>query len=283
MITVHLLGGLGNQMFQYALARKLALKHQTQIRLDLELYSKSRGYIHRFELDKLNVTPFVKMRYSFALSALRGLARRLGKSGLPTPGFYFEKTASRFEPGALSIRNGTCLEGYFQSERYFSDIADTIREEFKPRDRKTLGHVRETLAILRQAGKDVVSLHVRRSNYLRVKSDGSLVVPIAKLQQAMARFPDAVFLVFSDDQTWCRENIVGPHIHFSPFSNEIEDLTAMSLCDHNIIANSSFSWWGAWLNQNPQKIVVAPANWSSPGLPATDEPEDICPPSWIRI
>jgi hypothetical protein len=285
LITARLTGGLGNQMFVYAAARRLALHRGSGVCLDLELFARagSRKYIHELELPLLSTEKFTipgplsRLR----LHVVRAAARRLHGFGLGLPFVFWEKGPD-FDPAVLGLPDGTTLFGYFQSERYFADIAETIRSEFQPRDPGVVLRVEATLAAIRRAGRDLVSLHVRRANYITVKADGSLVVPPAKVRSAMARFADADFLVFSDDLAWCRENIQGKNVRYSPFKTGVEDLAAMARCDHHILANSTFSWWGAWLNPSPNKIVIAPANWHSPDSDQPDGIRDLCPPAWIR-
>ena len=286
MITIRIAGGLGNQMFQYAVARGLALKHNTTLQLDLSLFKESVGYIHRYELDQLTVSDYSTPSGLAAarLYILRHGTKRLAGAGMSLGAVYWEKEGDpSFDPDVLALPDGFFLNGYFQSEHYFTQIASTIREEFQPRDSNVLQRVRNALTDVRRAGRPLVSVHVRRSNYLTVRADGSLVVPLQKTLDKMARFDRADFLVFSDDMQWCRQNITGENVRYSPFTSGIEDMAAMAHCDHHIIANSSFSWWGAWLNPNPEKIVIAPANWNHPGSDGDGGHRDLCPPGWIKL
>ena len=147
-----------------------------------------------------------------------------------------------------------------------------IRQDFAPKDTALVARVAATVRGIRRRDRPVVSLHVRRGDFLRV--DG-LVVASKQRQAAMNQFPGADFLVFSDDLAWCRSNVRGENVFYSPFQGMLEDFWGMACCDHNIIANSTFSWWAAWLNPNPERIVVAPANGVGDA--------DFYPPDWRLV
>ena len=161
-----------------------------------------------------------------------------------------------FEYSLIPEMDELTLFGYFQSEKYFEDFADDLRKEFTF---KELGE---------SANENVVSVHVRRGDY-------------TKLQDHHPIFKDHSFLVFSNDIEWCKENIKGPRVMYSEEESAAKDLQLMASCDHNIIANSSFSWWGAWLNDNPNKKVIAPKEWFGPAKPV--ETKDIYCKDWIIL
>ncbi|MGH6923844.1 MAG: alpha-1,2-fucosyltransferase [Propylenella sp.] len=258
MITVRLTGGLGNQMFQYAATWRLAQKHRTFVRLDVSRYRNNR---RSFELGSFALWGAALATSRSPRLALRLSAQRLlQKVGLPVPYLYLERDVT-FSEAVLDLPNGSMLIGYFQSERYFADVRDQIAAQFRPKDRELSERVHRTVEALRRPHQPLVSVHVRRGDYLHIYPNEGLVVPVARIREAMARFPGAVFLMFSDDQAWCQEHFASEGVFMSPFVSPFEDLLGMTACDHNIIANSSFSWWGAWLNRNPTKIVLAPENW----------------------
>lgn len=288
MITVRVSGGLGNQLFQYAAARRLALKHHTTLRLELSFYG---SYLTRAVEPQY---PFVLSAFALAdalvpqgatlaaLQAGRFVARALRKARLPYPAhFYFAQHSGLFDPRVLDLPDGSFLTGHFQSERYFADIAPTVRREFRLKDGARQSAIEARVADLR-GSRPLVSLHVRRLGFLTTTREDK-VVPREKILEATALFADCDFLVFSDDQDWCRENLSMPNIRYSPFQTNIEDLIAMAACDHHIIANSTFSWWGAWLNPKESKRVVAPARWSSHRREDTIAHRDLLPGAWIRI
>jgi hypothetical protein len=166
------------------------------------------------------------------------------------------------------------LNGFWQSENYFSNVSELIRQQLQP--------TTEILEKLKQHlnGKSV-SLHVRRTDY--VTSNG--YHPVQTLEyyskglEIIGNYDQ--LLVFSDDINWCKENLKYDNILFIENQDNIEDLWLMSLCDHNIIANSSFSWWGAWLNQNQNKIVITPNNWFGPQANLNEL--NMIPDNWIKI
>ncbi len=176
------------------------------------------------------------------------------------PNFFYEEIPKDL----TNIR----LNGYFQSYKYFEDYEDEIRTEF---------------GFAAGAGFDAVSIHVRRGDYLTY-ADKHPSPPLHYFQQAIEQFGDSQFMVFSDDIQWCHKNFKGDRFYFSDSKDPWADLRAMALCRDNIISNSTFSWWGAWLNNNDEKIVVTPdeQNWFGPGNKHLDV-KDLIPETWTRI
>jgi hypothetical protein len=280
MITVHLGGGLGNQMFQYSAARSLAERHRTNVRLDLYSFRKATK-----RLDDPEGRPFALDCFTLPGSVVAGRVygrvtrhrRRIENAWLRRLAMphLFKETRTPYEPTVYDpdferLPDGTYLWGFFQSYRYFVDAAAQIHADFAPKDPAVLTRVEAALRGIRRGSRPLVSLHVRRGDYLRF--DGLVVAPHQR-QAAMDRFRDADFLVFSDDLTWCRANIQGPNVFYSPFKSMLDDFWGMVCCDHNIIANSTFSWWAAWLNPNPARIVVGPT-WHE------GNDADYYPPDW---
>jgi len=193
----------------------------------------------------------------------------------------------------VRITRSTNLIGFFQSQRYFARCESLVREYFAPS-----GDMRERLEakMRRFEGRQVCSLHVRRGDYVGNPRFHDLMES-DYYRDACSRFDkETIFLVFSDDVEWCRERFAGPRFIFSNAPNDIADLFVMSMCDSHIIANSSFSWWGAWLNPSPTKTVITPRRWfagdhDDPNVPFQIVPEvrgyhdtrDLIPDGWIRI
>lgn len=280
MITVFIGGGLGNQMFQFAAARSLAQRHRTTVRLDLYSFRKATK-----SLDDPAGRPYALDRFALPGTVVAGPIygrvtrhrRRIGNARLlhfAMPHLFKEEMGGPgYNPDFERLPDGTYLWGFFQSHRYFADATAQLRVDFAPKDAAPLSRVEATLQGIRRVGRPLVSLHVRRGDYLRF--DG-LFLPDRQRQAAMDQFPDADFLVFSDDLAWCRANIRGDNVFYSPFQGVLDDFWAMSRCDHNIIANSTFSWWAAWLNPNPARIVVAPRR-------RRDDDADFYPPDWRLV
>ena len=163
------------------------------------------------------------------------------------------------------------LDGYWQTEKYF--------KEFRDRIISTFGYPWK----LRHG---TVSVHVRRGDYLEIKKGGQFKhppVPKEWMEAAMALFPGWHFIFFSDDINWCQITFSGrKDCSFSKGVDEVSDLIEMSCCEHQICSASTFSWWGAWLNQNPKKRIVMPKHWLSPGWGGLDT-SDVVPPKWERM
>jgi len=155
------------------------------------------------------------------------------------------------------------LGGYYQSEKYFLDHEDEIRDmlSFK---QEIVDSVTDKNSEILSNESPKISMHLRRGDYLKWPNHHP-VLDVSFFERASKEFPeDSIFLVFSDDPEWCKQNFPKGNYVFIEGQEDYEDLCLMTLCDHNCIANSTFSWWGAWLNPNPNKIVVAPKAWFGP-------------------
>lgn len=273
MITVNIKGGLGNQMFQYAAGRALALRNDDELSLTRSEY---QGDIERpFSLTAFNITGNVIPLANISL--YRRLVVRLRQK--LTRDFFVN-----FDPSILVKKGDTYLDGYFQSEKYFSDAADTIKRDFTLKE--TLQGAAAEAAVLLRRDERAVSLHVRRGDYVDHPEFGGVATK-AYYEEAMRCMRDQVtgahFYIFSDDIAWCRDHLpLDNEATFisQPEFKDYEELVLMSLAQHHIIANSSFSWWSAWLGRNPHKSVIAPRRWSNLH---EDWYRDIIPASWIRI
>jgi hypothetical protein len=288
MILVLLKGGLGNQMFQYAAARSLATRTGADVALDLSFLEARpanqdwtpRDYaLHCYSLpariadaggrDRLLRPPWHWK-----------LARKLGLAGRRV----LRERSARFDPRFLALGSEAYLDGYFQSEKYFAPIADTLRSEF------VVAPAAAQRALLDELGAhESVSVHVRRGDYVGNPTAAAYhgVCSPAYYRSAAAHLQAHVaglrYYVFSDDPAWARANLElpGPTVFVDPPSaSPAQDLQLMRSCRHHIVANSSFSWWGAWLNPRPDKRVVAPRPWF---MAADHDDADLVPSSWTRI
>lgn len=273
MITVNIKGGLGNQMFQYACARALSLKNNDNLQL---IRNESIGDIARpFSLTAFDIQGEVVTEKNVP-SCLRILSKIRQKI---TREFYVN-----FQPSILNRKGEVYLDGYFQSEKYFIDFVDIIRQDFILKGSLTK-QAAEAAALI-QASLSGISLHVRRGDYLK-ESDFKDIADKEYYKKAIdyivEKIDNAHFFIFSDDIEWCKSNLTLPSntvFVSGPEMKDYEELTLMSLCRHHIIANSSFSWWGAWLGSNPEKIVITPIRWANVH---EDWYRDIIPETWIRI
>ncbi len=185
----------------------------------------------------------------------------------------------RYDESLLDVKFGTVI-GYFQSEKYFDSISHIVRREFVFREslnrEYAMGMYQEICST-----PNSIALHVRRQDYVALQQFHGLV-PLGYYNEGIARiratYPDSQVFVFSDDINWCIENVEGSIVLGT---TEYEDMQLMAACQHAVIANSSFSWWGAWLGDNkPDRVVVAPQRWfTDPNMDSTD----IVPDRWVRL
>jgi hypothetical protein len=310
MVIVQLGGGVGNQMFQYATARRLAHARGVALKLDLSSYGpygdtqapgleafRRHVRLREYRILADQATPqeiaALKDPYSDNSKTLSRIVRqfRRFRPSLAWPKTHFRERRYRFDPDVLELQVPCYLSGYWQSEKYFSDIVEIIRQELAPVDSTLLQYAHSYVANLRGRGGTIVSLHVRRGELAvaqeKLKSTRGVFGPptgLGYIQEAIRQFdPNCKFIVFSDsapDIVWCKENVKAKYVHFSEGHNDIQDMVLMSACDHHIIA-STFSWWAAWLNPRPGRRVVAPRRWGHPGgVMVTD---DLIPPGWTMV
>ena len=262
MIIIKIKGGLGNQLFQYAVGRALALHHRLPLKLDLTIFKTYK--LHRYLLDQFAIQADIatedeiiklKGRNNVLFSALR-------KAGLVKRKSYLKEKRSSYFDASVFKKDDVYLDGYWQNELYFSDI----REELL-RDLTSISSMSELGVVYMEGIKNSnsVSLHVRRGNYLNLKNFNVLDINyyMKAVEYIRKNVEKPTFYIFSDDLEWCKNSLgfLDNCIFVDSTKTEIDDLKLMSFCKHNIIANSSFSWWGAWLNQNCKKTVIAPKGW----------------------
>jgi len=296
-IWVQLQGGLGNQMFQYAAGRALACRHRARLGLDLSWFGDMAGATPRaYSLDSFPLCEGLSIS-KLAVGAAeptrgwrRLLSRRRSDPVTPFRLAVIDETDARSAEAFAALPEHVLLSGYWQSELYFRSIAETLVAEFAFPPLPS-GQARDLGHRIGQA-TNPVAVHVRRGDYVsseRARSlHGGCCTPayyrkaIGLLCSRMVR-PD--LFIFSDDPDWVRANF-----DFCGNPGEVVDLTSqagaphhdmqlMALCRHHVIANSSFSWWGAWLSRT-RGIVCAPARWFAD---APDDQPERCPADWIRI
>lgn len=266
MITMKRLGDygrLGNQLFQYAALRGVSAK---------------RGYVVR--LPREHELSFTEV---FRISE-----RRLTLDEEQLIVNQYREPDIRFSPEIFDIPDNCDVHGYFQSEKYFQHCATELRRAL--RFRRDVTYAARAAAVqvmgLRWPGsRPTVSMHVRRGDYVALPDHHPLCGEEyyhAALETIESQVGPARVVVFSDDIDWCRGAFTGRRFRFSEGNDEATDLALMASCDHHVIANSSFSWWGAWLNPSAKKLVIAPRLWR--GVKAKDpEAPDQTPPDWLRM
>lgn len=288
MIVTRVVGGLGSQMFQYAAGRRLAGKLGTNLKLDLSWFSGRRDRHYALGAFNIRATPCSRADIASVTGArptrrdrlLRGLGIRPAP---PVLALCEEERPYHFDRAFLKQRDNVYLSGAWQSERYFEDIPDLLRTELSVHG-PAKGRNRELLQQIVHC--ESVAVHVRRGDD---DADPAASARRATCEpdyyhRAIAQLVQAVhrphFFVFSDDPAWVRANLAfeqpATMVDHNGPTRDHEDMRLMRGCKHSIIANSAFGWWGAWLNRNPAKIVIAPKRW------LRDEPTpDLVPHGWI--
>ncbi len=299
MIIVKLMGGLGNQMFQYAVGKALAVKWNVPLKLDVSfLNDKSfkENFTHRdYELAVFNVTSeiaseqeikqskgVVYLNFSFIEKIYRKFFILLGYKP-----YLYQEQSFNYDTSFLKKIYPLYLEGYWQSEKYFHSIRYHLLKEFMLKNTLNEENQKIKSQIL---GCNAISIHIRRGDYTQNNNQNTHgLCDIDYYESAMHTMEEKnrkqpSYFVFSDDIDWAKQNIQTKYpisfINHNKAQQSYIDMYLMSLCQHNIIANSSFSWWGAWLNQNPSKIVIAPEKWF-----ANNERNysDVIPKQWIKL
>lgn len=288
MIVVRLCGGLGNQLFQYAAGRSLAARWNTELVLDLDWYKRTPATDtpRTFELDKLHIAARQMTATEERRAALhRGrLLRRL--PWFPRAWKHVRERDANFDPALLRAPDNAYLDGYWQSPLYFEEIALLLRKELATRAAPSSQDLQVLNSMPRSRS---VALHVRRGDYvthtsaIQMHGTSGKDYYVSAMRKISEHIADPHYFVFSDDVQWARENLGFPGgvsfvAHNGP-NAAVNDLHLMASCDHQVIANSSFSWWAAWLNPHPDKMVIAPGRWFADGRPTPD----LIPASWIRL
>jgi hypothetical protein len=296
VIVVHLTGGLGNEMFQYATGRALAARQGAELVLDPSWFEGRGGgevgFIRRYELGcfdlDVRVAPVDEVA-RFPRSRIEaGVRRVLPRGRRPMLRVVEEPPLGALLTEIVEAPDNTYIRGYWQNPSYFADAEPLLRHDFSFK-REAVERGAETARQIEASTLPTLAVHVRRGTYL---SDPGIRERLGALGEDYYRravdivsgdVGDVRVFVFSDDPVWCRARLALAH-DTTVIGGEKDTwptiMHLMSLCDHNVIANSSFSWWGAWLNANPDKIVVAPRPWL---LDPRWDDEHRVPREWIRI
>ncbi|GBG13297.1 flagellar biosynthetic protein FliQ [Novimethylophilus kurashikiensis] len=294
VVITNLIGGLGNQMFQYAAGRALADRHNAKLLLDLSGFENYS--LRRYELETLNIRAEIASQSD--IEFFRSSVPFRWEMGKVLNNFskillskkkaqVFNESTFSFMPELQKQPLPLYMSGYWQSERYFNNSSDIIRRDFELKEpldvenKKILNKIQQTVSI---------SLHVRRGDYVTnsttAKFHGtcSLDYYYSAIRFVASRVQHPHFFIFSDDLDWVSKNLNLSHpstlVDINGPSSGAADIALMKQCQHNIIANSSFSWWGAWLNPSPHKIVVAPQRWFNQ---STHDTSDLLPAKWFKL
>lgn len=287
MIVTNIVGGLGNQMFQYAAGRRLALHLGAPLKLDLSVMA---GYtVHGYALRDFRIVAEDAALTDTLQPPPRGLFRKLARLLVSPPKGprRVQEKGFTFDPEILDLTGDVLLVGYWQSPKYFADVAETIRTDFSL---ATPWSPRSAALAAEITGTKAVSVHVRRGDYVSNPQANAFHGTCSPdwYTRAMARmveiYEDPTFFVFSDDPAWARENLTStrPMIFVEPQvgGRDAEDMLLMAACRGHVIANSSFSWWGAWLDPRADKHVIAPSRWF---LAEGMDTRDLIPEAWERL
>ena len=256
-VTVKLQGGLGNYLFQLSAAIFISIRDEKKLIID--------------ELDIVNIHSNINIYKENFFKNVK-FSSLVDYQIFNEESFYYKEIPK--------IENSIKLIGYFQSEKYFKDIRPYILSLFEMNNDTSSYLDKKYLKNIKM--ENTCSIHVRRGNYLN-KVDWHPVLPIEYYKNATKFFDNEThFLIFSDDIPWCKENFnFLKNIIFIEDNLDYQDLYLMSKCKNNIIANSSFSWWGAWLNQNEEKKIICPNLWFGPS--GFKDLHDLRPFNWIKI
>lgn len=278
-------------MFQYAFGRACAKRLGAEMKLAIS--DRTLNIHSGFELERLfdihatTATPAdIKsvlglQRYLMVQKVINACGlRHVYKSSL------IQEQTFNYSPEVLHLRDGSYISGYWQSEKYFMEIRNEILADFSFRLPmcKTNFEFSEKIA-----SSNSIALHVRRNDFAKNPSINAThgLCSLDYYEEAIGHITKRVdnpsFFIFSDDLQWVRENLSMDYpcnyVHHNTGADSYNDMRLMSLCKHNIIANSSFSWWGAWLNRSSEKIVIAPKKWFAKEI----NTEDLLPANWIRL
>lgn len=291
MIIVKLMGGLGNQMFQYAIGRSLSIKTNQELKFDISFLSDKSpkiNFTHRnLELDKFNLDlKFSKSSENrYFKSKVSVFNNLLHKFTLKSKNLYLHENPKKLL-NISSLKRDIYLDGFWQSEFYFSDIREILLKDFSISSFSS-----EVEILANEIKKNMsVSIHIRRGDYASNSYINSyhgtcdIDYYLNAISYMEEKLDNPVFYFFSDDINWVKDNFDSrSNFKFISLIDPMkphDDLYLMSNCLHNIIANSSFSWWGAWLNQNINKLVISPKRWF---VNPVNNPVNLIPLSWIRL
>lgn len=292
MVITKLIGGIGNQMFQYAAGKALAELYGVELKLDIRDF---QFYSNRwFSLDHFNINAEIATDKEISdfigknnTKSLMILCERIGRLiPLKRRKIYYEPHF-HYNHNFFELPSNIYINGYWQSEKYFKNIKSIILNDFTFESPLEGMNKEMSEKIL---SSDSVSIHIRRGDYVSNKLTHLMhgVSGIDYYLNAINYISNNVekphFFVFSDEPDWARENLQTSFpmifVNHNSGQNDFEDMRLLSLCKHHIIANSSFSWWGAWLSNNQNKIVIAPKKWFNEYKADT---KDLYPEDWIVL
>jgi len=291
MIIVKIIGGLGNQMFQYAFGYAISQRNNVKLKLDIsgfQLYD-----LRQFDLGTYNINYILasnkevkKYKYK-SENLLYKVIRKIFQKNTLLSKYFIKESGFYFDTDVFNVGESAYFDGYWQSEKYFKEYRDELLNIFSLKNgihNKSQKYKEEI------NNTNSISLHIRRGDYISNEHTNNVhgVCTLDYYKHAVLKSKATVknpyYFIFSDDLEWAKNNFNfiknKTFIKLEKDVPDAEEMYLMSQCNHNIIANSSFSWWGAWLNNNPNKIVIAPKKWFNDESINT---KDLIPDEWIRM
>lgn len=291
MKIIYFFDGLGNQMFQYAYYKAIKSK-EDNVYADLNSFKRDQKIHNGYELEKIfnikveeKYTIFNDFFSKTRLKKINKITKKIHKILKKLNRVIYTENWNETIEERLNKKRKYFLTGWWQSEKFFKNIEKEIRKDFAFQEFTDIKNNEIKDIIL---NKNSISIHVRREDYVKNGGLGGLA-SLEYYQKAIkyinSKIENPVYFIFSDDIEWCKENLKLQneiyYIDWNKGEESYRDMQLMSLCKHNIIPNSTFSWWGAWLNNNPDKIVIAPEKWFNDGTKMNYS--HIVPESWIKI
>ncbi|WP_313348910.1 alpha-1,2-fucosyltransferase [Empedobacter sp.] len=280
-------GGLGNQLFQFSFGYFLESKMKIKVAYDVGVIQDSKEFTNRqLDIEKFNIhLPFATEEEIAEKKKLHQKLWRIERKLVFLFPWFNKKMRVQNNPhDDVEIGESIYYDGYWQNYKYPEAILDFLRKKIVFNKEQELRH---NVLISKIQNSVSVSVHIRRSDYLTIPVNAKIFNVCEKgyydkgFSYIKSKYPDAVFFIFTQDIEWAKENISEDNCHFVEGNTAIEDMILMSRCKHNIIANSTFSWWSAFLNSNEEKVVIAPEKWYKNELNNTIS--TIIPLKWIRL
>lgn len=285
-VVVRLIGGLGNQLFQYAAGRAVAARSKAKLLLDASGYQFDP--LRKYELNVFSIRASLAPAHLLLdLNPKKNSLMNQFRNFFRPPFPLYREKYYHYDNYFERLKSPVYIDGYWQSYRYFNAISSVLRDELNPSE--PLDEQNKTVSD-QIFSTNAVSIHVRRGDYVTNAHTNayhgvcSIEYYRAAIDYVRRAAGDIHLFVFSDDQEWCKSNLrpncPTTYVTANPPDRGYRDMQLMALCRHHIIANSSFSWWGAWLNPRPEKIVVAPRNWFAN---SEHDTRDLIPETWVRL
>lgn len=292
MIIVKIWGGLGNQLFQYCFGRSLSLRLKAELKFDIKTINKSKNFTNReIGLTDFNVainiasnSEIKKYKY-FNRSILSRIERKTIQKIPIINSSYCVESHDLKRIYFSKLKNNCYYDGYWQSEYYFNSIRHIIEDEFVLLNKLNKA---ASITLKNIETTNSISIHVRRGDYLSINKNITRIAYCGEdyynrsISQMKKKYSNITFFVFSDDINWAEEIFDGPNFKIVKNNSPSVDMLLMSRCKHNIIANSTFSWWGAWLNSSRDKTVIAPQMWYN-SVSLNQSTTNLIPKEWNRI